>query len=298
MAESEVRTLRNVVIIYFVVFVLKLSFYFLSGVMVLFAEALHTLCDLFISGFLLIALIWSGKSDDERHRFGHGRAQNVAALVAATLFISFTSFKLYEEAIPRLIHPEEVHYRNLNYVLAVLIISMVIAAAPLLDLIRQKKRGAAAKAQMLELINDEFGLFAALFGTLSIMRGFPQGDPIASLAVATVIAVNAVLLFRENLNLLLGVSPGKAFIDKITGIAESFKGVLNVHNIRAEYVGPETVHVDLHIVVPRGMLIEEADRISKEMSMKIKEETNSLYCTIHVNAAKEDPQGTAGISSG
>jgi divalent metal cation (Fe/Co/Zn/Cd) transporter len=55
--------------------------------------------------------------------FGHGRAQNVAALVVATLFISFTSL-----------------------------------------LYTQKQRGAAAKAQFMESINDELGLIAALIG--------------------------------------------------------------------------------------------------------------------------------------
>jgi divalent metal cation (Fe/Co/Zn/Cd) transporter len=74
--------------------------------MALLAEALYTLSDTFIPSFLLVALIYSRKGPDEAHMFGHGRTQNVAALVAATLFISFSSYKLYEEAIPRGIHLE------------------------------------------------------------------------------------------------------------------------------------------------------------------------------------------------
>ena len=48
--------------------------------MALLAESFHTLSDLFISGFLLIAILWSRKSADKEHMIGHGRAQNVAAL--------------------------------------------------------------------------------------------------------------------------------------------------------------------------------------------------------------------------
>jgi divalent metal cation (Fe/Co/Zn/Cd) transporter len=84
----------------------------MTGVMALFAEALHTLSDIFISGFLLVATLWSRKKADEVHMFGYGRAQNVAALVAATLFISFTSLKLYEEAIPRLFASDEASYQR------------------------------------------------------------------------------------------------------------------------------------------------------------------------------------------
>ncbi len=70
--------------------------------------------------------------------FGYGRAQNVAGLIAATLFISFTSYKLYEEAIPRLIRSEEASYQSLGLAVAILVLSMLIAAAPLVTWARDR----------------------------------------------------------------------------------------------------------------------------------------------------------------
>jgi cation diffusion facilitator family transporter len=288
--RQEIRSLRLVVIVYVVIFIIKLIAYFASGVMALLAEALHTLSDFFISGFLLIAVIWSQKSPDEEHMFGHGRAQNVAALVAATLFISFTSYKLYEEAVPRLFSHETPDYRNLPVALGVLIVSMVIAGAPLVDLLRQKTKGAAAKAQFLELINDELGLLAALGGTIGVIMGFSMADPLASIGVATIIAFNALGLFRENLAFLLGKAPSKDIIDSINTCASSIKGVHNVHGLRAEYVSPSEIHVDFHIVVDRGMAVEKAEEIAKEVRTAVQEGTGAVFCTVHVNASKEDRQ--------
>lgn len=55
-AESqELRALKTAVGVYVVVFALKLAVYVQTGVMALLAEALHTLSDIFVSGFLLIA---------------------------------------------------------------------------------------------------------------------------------------------------------------------------------------------------------------------------------------------------
>jgi Co/Zn/Cd efflux system component len=68
---------------------------------------------------------------------------------------------------------------------------VLIAALPLVTLARQKMRGAAAKAQMIELVNDELGLLAALLGTLFIVWGKPIADPLAALFVAMIIAVNS-----------------------------------------------------------------------------------------------------------
>ena len=283
--DSDVHALKLVVGIYALIFVMKLAVYFITGVMALFAEALHTLSDIFVSSFLLVAAIWSRKEADEVHMFGYGRAQNVAALVAATLFISLTSFELYREAIPRLFQPEGGSYQNLNLALGVLIISMFIAAIPLINLFRQKVRGAAAKAQLTELFNDEMGLIAALIGTLFIMRGEYIADPIASIIVATIIAYNAVGLFRENMSFLLGRSPGPEFLKTVDGIARSVEGVLGVHEMRAEYIGPDTVHMGMHIEVKQGLSIEKADHIAEEVRERVHRSIKGGYCIIHVDAA-------------
>ncbi len=284
--ESDIGALKLVVGLYVLVFAMKLGVYFMTGVMALFAEALHTLSDIFVSGFLLVAAIWSRREADEVHMFGYGRAQNVAALVAATLFISFTSFKLYEEAIPRLFAPEEAGFKNLDMALGVIIISRFIAAIPLLRLFTQKKKGAAAKAQLMELFNDELGLTAALIGTLFIMGGMNIADPIASIMVATLIAFNAIGLFRQNVSFLLGRSPGNEFIKTVEEISLSVEGVLGVHDIRAEYIGPQTVHVGMHIEVKKGTPIEEASRIADVVREKVHGTVKGGYCVIHVEAAE------------
>src|SRR5512136_2835813 len=135
MSEYEdIKSIRTTLILYGVIFVMKLVAYFMSGVMALLAEALHTLADIFVSGFLLIAARYSRREADRAHMFGYGRAQNVAALVAATLFISFTCFELYREAIPHLLRPEPVAYQNLPLAIGVVIVSMFIAAIPLINL--------------------------------------------------------------------------------------------------------------------------------------------------------------------
>lgn len=288
---EDVRSLEIALGVYVLVLALKLAVYFATGVMALLAEALHTLSDIFVSGFLLVAAIWSRKEADEVHMFGYGRAQNVGALVAATLFISFTSLRLYEEAIPRLFRPAEATYENLGLALGVLVVSMAIAAIPLVRLYAQKQRGAAAKAQLMESINDELSLIAALIGTLFIVWGQPIADPIAAIAVATIIAYNGVKLFLDNLSFLLGRSPGPEYLAKVENLARSVEGVLGVHDLRAEYIGPDTVHAGMHIEVRRGLPIEEADRIAEEVRERVHQGAESGYCVIHVDAAEpEGPQ--------
>ncbi len=280
-ADKETRSLFMTVGFYAIIVIIKLAAYFATHVMALLAESFHTLSDLFISGFLLVAILWSRRQADKEHMFGHGRAQNVAALLAATLFLSFTSYKLYEEAIPKLFHPATGIHETLPIAIGVLVASMLIAGAPLFSLLRQKTLGAAARAQMIELINDELGVTAALVGTLFIAAGYPLADPIATIIVATIIAINAIGVFRDNLGLVLGKSPGDAYIDKVHQIAMSTEGVLGVVGPWAEYIGPDSIHVDLQIKVASGISIDEANSIARSVRQRIQAEMNCLYCSVH-----------------
>jgi len=280
---DEIRSLQMTLGVYCGIFALKLAAYFLSGVLALFAEAMHTLSDVFVAAFLLIALYYSRRSADNVHMFGYGRAQNVAALVAATLFISFTSYELYREAIPHLWAPAATTYQHIPLALGVLALSMILAGAPLITLFRKKTRGAAAHAQFMELLNDELGLLAAVLGTVGVSLGYAIADPLASIAVATIIAANAVGLFRQNLSLLIGRSPDPVPMQRIKTVALETPGVLGVHGLRAEYVGPESVHADLHIEVRRGLLVEDAAVIADAVVMRVKTSAGVDYCNVHTD---------------
>jgi len=81
-SSSELTTLKLTIALYGIAFSVKITGFLMTGIMVLLADALHSLSDLFIYGFLLVALTWSRREPDEFHMFGYGRAQNVGALVA------------------------------------------------------------------------------------------------------------------------------------------------------------------------------------------------------------------------
>ena len=287
-AEStiDIDAMKLAVGLYVVLFAIKLAAHFATGVMALLEESFHTLSDVFIYSFLPVAALYSRKRADAVHMFGYGRAQNVAALVAATLFISFTSYKLYEEAIPRLFAPQETGFDNLGWALAVIGLSMAVAAAPLVGLLRGGQQGPTARAQIVSLINDQLGLLAALVGTLFVAGGIALADPIATLIVATVIAVSAVGLFRDNMSFLLGRSPGPEYLARVEAEARSIEGVSGVHDMRAEYVGPGAVHAVLTLEVPPDLSISEAHRIAEEVRRRIHAETDTGYCVIHVEPAQ------------
>jgi cation diffusion facilitator family transporter len=188
---------------------------------------------------------------------------------------------------------EEASYDNVGVAFAVLVISMALAAAPLVALLRNPTRGPAAKAQMWELVNDQLGLVAALAGTSLAIAGFDRADPIAAVVIATIISWKAISLLRENLSLLIGRAPDRDVLDTIERIALGTPGVVGLHDLRAELLGPDAIHLGMHIDVAPGTAIEDADGIAKAVRIAIHDTLPGAYCVIHVDPATSTPFATS-----
>jgi len=275
---------------YTALFAIKLVAFFLTHLGVMFAEAMHSMADMLIAAFLLVAAYISARPADEEYRFGYGRAQNIAALVAATIFISFTSFETLREAIPKLFRPAETTPEGFGLAIGVILVSIVISALPVFTILRQKKRGAASRAQLIEGVNDEVALLAALVGIVLVSRGFPLADPIASIVVALVIAFNAVMLWRENAVVLMGASPDPEFYTQVSEIALTTPGVLQVHNAIAEQVG-EQIHLGMHVEVAAGITIEQADAIADSVHDRISEAFGDIWVVVHPDPMRSGSTG-------
>ena len=110
-------------------------------------------------------------------------------------------------------------------------------------------------------------------------------NPLAATAVATLIAATAAGLLRDNACTLLGRSPGPEFLDRVERIAPSVDGVVGVHALRAESVGPDALHAGMHIEVRTDLSVAEGNAIAREVCRRIEAETDCASCVIHGDPA-------------
>ncbi|MEM2911897.1 MAG: cation diffusion facilitator family transporter [Candidatus Bathyarchaeia archaeon] len=281
---AETRGIPIALVSYLILVSVQLAAYLWTNILVLLAQALEMLSDVLISLFLLLSTFWSRKPPDEFHMFGHGRAQNVAALVSATILIFFISLETFREAVPKFFQGSESgQAQDVKIALTVILAGMFVIAVPTIDILRVKAKSASLKAQFIALAKDEFSYITALIAVILIAQGYHLADPLASVIVATVIAFSGAYLFKDNVHYLVGNAPSKQFLEKVELTAKSVKGVLGVHDLKAEYVGPNIVHAGFHIEVAKGTPIEEADRIAEEVIAKVSRETGCQHCIIHVD---------------
>ncbi len=283
LGPSSIRGMRIALFGYMGLFFLQVFSYFMTNVLVLLAGALDTLSDVLISGFLLLALHYASRPTDPTHMFGQARAQNVAAFAVAVVFIVFVSYEMFRQAVPRLFQPEMVEMQNLPIGIGVTIIAIGVTLIPLIDIVRLRDREPAVQAQLVALIEMLVAYGASLAAILLVDRGYLIADPIATMIVASFIALSGVYLIRENVPYLIGKSPPDETIKKIRELALSVEGVQGIHDLIAEYVGPNILYIGLHIEVRKGTLIEIADQIAEAAKGRIEKEIGCQLCVIFVD---------------
>jgi cation diffusion facilitator family transporter len=283
------RGLKLAIVAYSSLVALQVAAFLATNILTLYAQALDRISDVLVSAFLLLSVHWSRKPADKFHMFGHGRAQNVATVILAVVLIFFISAEAFREITSKLIAPIELNeVQNISLALTVTLVGMLIIAVPALDIFRTKKKGAALKAQGVALLQDEVSYIVGFVGITLTAQGYAIADVGASLFIALIIAVGGGYLLKENVQYLLGRAPNQQFFEKLEATAKSVEGVVGVHGLRAEYVGPNMVQASLHLEVRNGTPIEKANRIAHEVERKVGKVVDCDYCIIHV-----DPERTA-----
>jgi len=270
------------VVCYFILFAIQLIAYFSTHVLVLFAQAFETLSDVLIASVLLLVTYWSRKPADEGHAFGHERAQYIAAIMAATLLIAVFSVESIRRGIEALQHRTG-HVHHAGVALAITVIGMVIVALPIFVLAREKSEAATAKTQLVSVARDEIAYAIAVVAVVLAIKDVWWADPVGSIIVGVMIAFAAVYLFLENYSFLIGKSPGRKTLESLREAALSAPGVMNVHDLKVEHIGPSALHVDMHIAVEPSISIEDADNVAHAVVVKLMPLTHSEHASIHVD---------------
>lgn len=278
---DETRVIKIALLGFFIIFVLEMTAYFLTNLLVLLAESLMALSQILISVFLLISVVWSRKPADEFYMFGRGRVENVAALVSAMILIFVMGIETFREAIPKF-SSAGAGFKNLDLAVSIMGIVTFAGLIPAVNILSKRARESAVKAQLVVLLIDLGADVATLSGIAIVALGYFWADSLASVIVGATMIFSGLYLFKDNVSYLIGKSPGIEFVKKVESTAKSVKGVLGVHDLKAEYVGPKVVHAGFHIDVAKGTPIEEADRIAHQVEEKISQETICKHCTIHV----------------
>src|SRR4030081_2238698 len=181
-------------------------------------ETAHSGLDAMVTALTLYAVAVAARPPDADHPYGHGKAENVAAMGEAVALL-LLSVAIGREAVLRLMHPGP-PIKTAWYAFAVMAASMALDAFRfrVLSATGRKYHSPALMADAVNFKADLLTSAAVLVGLGAVKLGYKQADAIGGLVVALYVAVQAVLIGRRSVDALMDRAPADA-MRRIRGAA-------------------------------------------------------------------------------
>jgi len=230
-----------------------------TGSLGILSEAAHSGLDLLAAIITYLAVRFSARPADKTHLYGHGKIENISALVE-TLLLLVTCFWIISEAIRRLVyHSAGVEVNFWSFFVIILSIIVDVSRSRALSRVARKYRSRALEADALHFSTDVWSSGVVLLGLVLTLLKIPVADSIAALVVAILVIGVSLSLGKRTIDDLLDRAPA-GVEEQVKRIASTIDGVHDVGNVRVRSSGSK-LFVDLTLLLKRTLPFETANAL-------------------------------------
>ncbi len=277
----------------------KLAVGLLTGSLGLLAEAAHSALDLVSSVVTFFSVRIAGRPADESHPYGHGRAENLSAIVQGLLLLGTASWIAYESV--KRIFFEDVAVQASLWAFAVMASSIIVDMwrSRMLSRAARRYRSRALEADALNFRADMLSSAVVIAGLGLVALGNTLGrggllhkaDAVAALLVGGLIIYKSGGVLLQSVNILLDRAP-VGLAERVHRAAISVPGVLEAPSVRLRESGSSTF-ADVVVTVPRTTSAAEAHEITQEVEEAIRGVDERTDTLVHVEPVRSETESAA-----
>jgi len=232
----------------------------------LLADAGHNLSDVAAVMVSLVAVRWARRAATAERSYGYHRGTILAALANAALILAATCFIVYE-GLRRLASPPQVRG---GLVVVVALAAFVLNAGAAL-LLREHGPDLNMRSALLHMAGDALAsLGVAVAGLVILLTGrFLWLDPVVSMAIGGLIAVEAFVLVRQAAEVLLESTPKDVDLVRLTAAMGGVEGVETVHDLHVWSLSSEVRALSAHVVLAGHPSLEEAQAVGERIKAAV-----------------------------
>ncbi|MFV0291244.1 MAG: cation diffusion facilitator family transporter [Mangrovibacterium sp.] len=249
-----------------------------SGSIALIADAWHTLTDSISSVIVLIAGKVSSKPADEKHPFGHGRAEHIAAIIIA-IMLFVVAFDFCMSGIEKLNTQEHVVFGKMAFIVTILSILIKELMAQYALWAYRKTKASILKADAWHHRTDSISSLIILVG-IFLGKYFWWIDGVLAILVAIMIAKVGYDILVEEIRSLLG-EPVDDELKKaiVETMQKEFLYDIHIHHMLIHRYGSHW-EMSCHIKLNQDMRLNDVHALCTKVEIILKEQFN-IIATVH-----------------
>jgi len=262
---------------------LKFGAYFLTGSVSLWSDALESLVNLAAALVALGALIVAERPADERHMYGHDKAEYFSSGVEGALIL-VAAVSIIWSAVHRLVDPQPLARLGPGIVIAFLAGAMNFATARVMLKVARQHDSIVIEADAKHLLTDVW-TSAGIIGGLLVVMAMPQWavlDPVMAIAVGIHIVVTGVGLLRRSADGLMDAALPASELKRAEALIRTeLPDGANFHALRTRKAGARRF-LELHLLVPGTMSVLESHALCDRIEATLMAHLAKAHVTIHV----------------
>ena len=253
------------------VFVVEVVGAVLTGSLALLVDAGHMLTDMSVLIASTVTAFLMRRKPSSTRTWGWARLEVLTAAAGAVVLFIVGVYALVEAGM-RLFGGAPDDVSDVRLLLGVGILGLTANVASIFILASQREDNMNMKAAFLEVLNDALGSVAVVLSALVMMStGWSGFDAVAGGVIALLMIPRAATLLRHAVHVLLEETPEGLDLDKVREHLERVPHVVAVHDLHASTVSTGMPFLMAHVVVDRGLDMEQAAVILEQLQDCLRE---------------------------
>lgn len=257
----------------------------MSGSVSLLGSLLDSTLDVMASLISLFAVRHALVPADREHRFGHGKAEALAAL-GQGIFVGGSAIALLVQAVQRVIVPQNVPNSVWALVVMVLSFALTIGLVSYQRYVVKRTGSLAVSADSLHYATDMLINGSIIVGLAAVWSlGWTMVDPLLAIAISVYLFYSAWKIARTSVDHLMDREVNDADRKIIRDVVLSHPQVRAMHDLRTRSAGMR-LFIQLHLELDGELTLWQAHKISDEVERLVCAKFPTAEVLIH-----EDPAG-------
>ncbi len=280
-----VRAVFASIIVALLIIIAKIIGWYITDSPTILASLTDSLLDIAASLINFIAAKYALQPPDNEHRFGHGKAEDLAVFAQSTFF-SLSGIFIIVVSIKRIIHPKLIERGFVGIAIMLISILITVVLISYQSYVVHKTRSSIVKADRLHYSVDLLTNIAVIISLyLSTLFNSKIIDPIFALFIAIYIIYGAGRLLSTAFRNLMDQELQTSEKRKLDKIIMSHPKVKGYHDLKTRYAGRKPF-IQFHLELDGKMSLYASHTIADTIEEKIKDRFQGAEVIIH-----QDPAG-------
>lgn len=257
-------------------------------------DAVNNLSDALSSVITIIGTKLANREPDKKHPLGHGRTEYLSAMIVAAIVL-YAGLTSLVESVKKIIHPEAADYSVASLI--------IIAAAVVVKLLLGryvKAQGEKANSGAL-IASGEDARFDAILSlsvlasaVVFLLTGLSL-EAWVGVVISGFIIKSGVEMMTETLDDIIGHRADAELTQKIRAILVEEPEVRGAYDLFLDNYGPDRNYASVHLELPDTMTVEEVDRLTRRVQLKVFQETGVILTGVSVYSYNTSSDEVAAI---